>query len=300
MKSLDLYPDMNKTTETQSLCQYRRNLVHSVLQTICDFLCGVFRTVIHHCRSVTDLLNIKLLLSTREKVVMMSRNNTPEVKDWSEHKTWNTEIKMATIFDKTFNSQMKAMMIQSDQMAVADILLSDWLECQSEEEGESKNDSESEWSEEEDEIDEGVSQMSSENRELWESFLNNSDPYNPFHFTCSNEDKVKAHDDEPVPLCPHMKDETEWSEEEDSDWLDEGNSEMSAQSRKLWESFNSDAYNPLCFSCPTGVKTKASEIKQNHTPSSSTPRKVKQQNPEQHTKEGAKKVVALHHVFYCM
>lgn len=224
---------------------------------------------------------------------MTSKKNTPEVKDWSEHKTWNTEIKMATIFYKTSDSQMKAMS-QSDQMAVAGILFSDWLECQSEEQGESNNDSESEWSEEEDESHE-VSQMSSENKEIWESFLNNSDPYNPFHF-CSNADKLKAHDEEPAPLCLQVKDE-EWSEEEDSDWWDDEVSEMSAESRELWESFNRDPYNPLCFSCPTEVKTNASEMKQTHTPLSSTARKDEHQNPEQHTKDGAKKVDALHHEF---
>lgn len=304
MRNLDLYPDMKKTSATQSLGPYGGKSVHSVLQNICAYLCGVFSKVIHHCMSVIELLNVKMFLCTSGKVVMTGKKKTPEVEDWPEDETWKSQIKMATIFLKTVHPQTKAM-IKSDQMAVAEILLSDWLECQSEEQEESDDGSDSErgWSEEEDE---GVSEMSSENRELWESFLNSKDPYNPLHFSCSTEDKVKASDDdhhddeeeeeeEPIPTRLQETDETEWSEEEDCDWSDEEDLEMSAESRELWESFNSDPYNPLCFSCPPGVK-KASEIKQNHTPSRSTARGAEEHSPEQSTKERAKKVDILHHV----
>ncbi|MCJ8731617.1 hypothetical protein PDJAM_G00201630 [Pangasius djambal] len=299
LKNLDLYPDMTKTSERRSLCSYRGKSVHSVLQNICFFLCEVLRKVIHHCMSVTELLNMKMLfLCTTEKVVMTgkAKNRTVEAKDWPEHETWNSEIKMATIFSKTVDPQMKVM-IQSDQLAMAEVLLSDWLECQSEEQDESDDgsDSETEWSEEEDWSDVRDSEMSSENRELWESFMNNSDPYNPFHFSCPTEDKVKASDsddeeEEPVPPCPEEKDETEWSEEEDSDWSDGGDLEMSVESRELWESFNSDPYNLLCFSYPTGVKIKPSGIRQNHSHSSPTANETEAHNPEQSTKKRAKKV----------
>lgn len=97
---------------------------------------------------------------------------------------------------------------------------------------------------------------------------------------------------------PQKKDETEWSEEEESDWSDEEDLKMSAENRELWESFvnKSDPFDPLCFSCSTGVKVKASE---NHTVSSSTASDV-EDNPEQSTKERATKVAItslLQHVF---
>ncbi|GAA6089733.1 protein phosphatase 1 regulatory subunit 15A isoform X3 [Tachysurus ichikawai] len=277
--------------------------------------------------------------------------------------TRNSKIKMANIFEKIANPQIKAM-INSDQLAGAEVLLTDWLECQSEKQ-DAHSDYETEWSEEEDLSDEGYSEMSPENRELWDSFLNNSDPDSPLCFSWPAEvkasDIVHCDDDELVPYnlqetktewseeedndlsdedysemspenrelwdsflnnsdpysplcfsCPtevkasdnfHCDDDklvpsnlqetkTERSEEEDSDWSDEGDSGMSPENSKLWDSFlnNSDPYSPLCFSCPAGLKIKASEVKQNHTPSSPTAREVEEHNPDQSTKKSAKKV----------
>ncbi|XP_047666543.1 protein phosphatase 1 regulatory subunit 15A-like [Tachysurus fulvidraco] len=144
--------------------------------------------------------------------------------------------------------------------------------------------------------DEDYSEMSPKNRELWDSFLNNSDPYSPLCFSCPAE--VKASDNvhcdyEEFVSCDSQETETERSEEEDNDWSDKGgDSEMSPENSKLWDSFmnNSDPYSPLCFSCPAGLKIKASEVKQKHTPSSPTARDVEEHNPDQSTKESAKKV----------
>ncbi|XP_027024979.2 protein phosphatase 1 regulatory subunit 15A isoform X1 [Tachysurus fulvidraco] len=153
------------------------------------------------------------------------------------------------------------------------------------------------WSEEEDSdwSDEGDSEMSPENRELWDSFLNNSDPYSPLCFSCPTEVNASDSDqcDDELVSSNNQETESEWSEEEDSDWSDEGgDSEMSPENRELWDSFmnNSDPYSPLCFSCPAGLKIKASEVKQKHTPSSPTAREVEEHNPDQSTKESAKKV----------
>lgn len=230
MNNPDLYLDMTKTSETHSLGSYKGKFVCSVLQKICSCLYEAFRKVIHHCVSVAELLNIKMFLCSRETVVMTGKteNRTLGSKDWPEQEAWENGLEMATVFDKTVDPQIKVM-IWSDQMA--ELLLSDWLECQSEE------------------------------QDLLDQV------------PCSTEDKLKAsandHDDyegEPVLPCPQETDETEWSEE-DSDWSDE-DPDMSAESRELWESFNSDAYNPLYFSCPTRVAIKP-EMQQN-TPSSST------------------------------
>ncbi|XP_027025156.2 protein phosphatase 1 regulatory subunit 15A isoform X3 [Tachysurus fulvidraco] len=347
LKLAFFFPAMTKTTEIRPFSSYRGKLVNFVLQNICFFLCEVFRKVLHHCVTVLELLSINMFLFTRETVVM----------------TRNSEIRMATIFEKTVNPQIKAM-INSDQLAGADVLLTDWLECQSEKQDD-HSDYETEWSEEEDLSDEGYSEMSPENkelwdsflnnsdaysplcfscptevkasvsdqcddelvssnqdseykwseeedsdwsdeggdsemspenRELWDSFLNNSDPYSPLCFSCPTEvnasDSDQCDDDKLVP-CNHQETESEWSEEEDSDWSDEGgDSEMSPENRELWDSFmnNSDPYSPLCFSCPAELKIKASEVKQKHTPSSPTAREVEEHNPDQSTKESAKKV----------
>ncbi|XP_053484944.1 protein phosphatase 1 regulatory subunit 15A [Ictalurus furcatus] len=247
-----------------------------------------------------------------------TKNSSLKVKDGPR------ENKMPIISEKSVDPEMKEN-IPSDQLAVTEVLVSDWLECQSvvpdkrddddddddddDYDDDDDRDGETGWSSEEDE---GVSEMSSENRELWEAFLNHSDPYNPLHFSCPTEDKVKAsdndhHDDdeeeddeeEPVSRCPQKKDETEWSEEEESVWSDEEDLKMSAENRELWESFvnKSDPFDPLCFSCSTGVKVKASE---NHTVSSPTASDV-EDNPEQNTKERATKVrfseeVTIHYI----
>ncbi|KAK3546462.1 hypothetical protein QTP70_026313 [Hemibagrus guttatus] len=199
--------------------------------------------------------------------------------------TRDREINMATMTVKA--------MIHSDQLAVADVLLSDWLECQSEKQDDHR-DCEIEWSEE-DLSDDGVSEMSPENRELWESFLSSSDAYNPLCFSCSTGVKVSDCDEEEEEehaLSHQERDNTEWSEEEDSGWSDEEDSAMSPENRELWEFFlnSSDPYNPLSLSCPSGDKIKASEVQQNHTPSSPTAREVEAHTPEQSTKGSAKKV----------
>ncbi|XP_058250837.1 protein phosphatase 1 regulatory subunit 15A [Hemibagrus wyckioides] len=273
---LDIFPAMTKTVEIRPFGSYREKSVHVVLQNICFFLCEVFRKVIHHCMTVTELLSTNMFfLFTRETVVM----------------TRDSEIKMTTMTVKAT--------IHSDQLAVADALLSDWLECQSEKQDDHRN-CETEWSEEEDLSDDGVSEMSLENKELWESFLNNSDPYNPLCISCptgvkvsdSDHNDVEEEEEEEPALSHQERDHTEWSEEEDSGWSDEEDSEMSPENKALWESFlnNSDSYNPLSLSCPSGDKIKASEVQQNHTLSSPTAREVVDHTPEQSTKGSAKKV----------
>ncbi|GAA6089730.1 protein phosphatase 1 regulatory subunit 15A isoform X1 [Tachysurus ichikawai] len=159
--------------------------------------------------------------------------------------TRNSEIKMATNLEKTANPQIKAM-INSDQLSVAEVLQDDHSHCKTE------------WRQEEDLSDDGASEMSPENRELWDSFLNNSDPYSPLCFTCPAEvkasDSVHCDDDE---LVPYNLQETitECSEEKHTDWSDEEDSEMSSKVRELWNSLlkNSASYSPLCFSCPAEV-----------------------------------------------
>ncbi|XP_051991955.1 protein phosphatase 1 regulatory subunit 15A [Xyrauchen texanus] len=101
--------------------------------------------------------------------------------------------------------------------------LSEWLEWESEEEIEEVNDNEddddeeeddedneehapqeedceserdenvdSEWSDDDDEDDEGDSEASTESLELWESFLNSSDPYNPLSFSSSTGSRTNS------------------------------------------------------------------------------------------------------------
>lgn len=256
-----------------------------MLQNICFYLCDFLKELIHQCMSVTELLNINMysvFLLHKDMMVSKMKNMTVDVKNWPEHGAWNKEVKMSTVLDKTVKSQMKVV-IQSDPMEVAEFLLSDWLECQSEEQGRSDDDDDdqTEWSDKELSND-GVSEISSENT---------GDPYNPLHF-CSTEDQVKHsdHDEEEEKEVPQEQNETEWSEEDDSDWSDEDDLEMPAESRVLWESFNSDPYNPLCFSGPTGVKTRTSEIEQDHKPSSLTAGELEENDPKQSTKRSAKKV----------
>lgn len=209
--------------------------------------------------------------------------------------TRDSESRMAAVQYKTINPQM----IQSDQVTMAEILLSDCLKCQSERQvnGGDREEEYSDWS------DEDVSQMPPEKKKLCQSFLNNSYPYNPLHF--NGPPKVMSFDgdhaaaaeeeEEPVPPCSQEKDHLERSEDEDSDWSDEGVSdeeEISPENKKLLESFfnKHDPYNPLHFSCPTEVNLKASEMQQNHTPLRPTASEVEEHISGQSRKGQAKKV----------
>ncbi|TSK82189.1 Protein phosphatase 1 regulatory subunit 15A [Bagarius yarrelli] len=137
----------------------------------------------------------------------------------------------------------------------------------------------SDWSEEE------VSEMSSENRDLWEFFLNNSDPYNLLHVSCSTKVKTSDYDhtddeeeeEEPFFLGSQKKGSTEISKEEETDWSIERLLDI--------KDLKNAAHNQLHVSCPTEVKLKVSEIQQTPAPLRHTACEVGQS-----TKKPAKKV----------
>ncbi|TSL34576.1 hypothetical protein Baya_6789 [Bagarius yarrelli] len=186
-------------------------------------------------------------------------------------------------------------MIQSDQVTMTDVLLSDWPKCQSRRQDNS-SDCKMEWGEEEysDWPDEEVSVMHPENKELWKSFLNSAS-YNPLYFTCLPEvmaldiDHAAADGEESVPPCSReWKGNVERGEDEDSDWSDEGDSddeEMSRENKELWESFFNKhyPYNPLHSNCPTEVNIKSSEVQQNHIPLRPTASEVTFSDESDHT-----------------
>ncbi|MGL6084163.1 MAG: hypothetical protein ACRC4N_17630, partial [Gammaproteobacteria bacterium] len=137
----------------------------------------------------------------------------------------------------------------------------------------------SDWSEEE------VSEMSSENRDLWEFFLNNSDSYNLLNVSCATKVKTLDNDhtdevEELFFLSSQKKGGTDSSEEEATDWSNE---------RLLdFQELNSAACNQIHVSCPTEVELKVSESQQTPAPLRLTACEVGKS-----TKKPAKKVHLL-------
>ncbi len=94
--------------------------------------------------------------------------------------------------------------------------------------------------------------------------------------------------------CEPEEEDTEWSDEDD-----EGDSEASAESLELWESFLSsgDPYNPLSFCSSIGSRTNSKQNLQPPPPPATRPEEC-ESNPD--SKEGGKKVnmFACFHIIF--
>ncbi|KAL7876073.1 hypothetical protein AOLI_G00110360 [Acnodon oligacanthus] len=274
VKNLVHSANMTRTNKNLPLSPYTGMPVLTMLEKIGLHLWEAIRQVIHRFMSVTELLSSKVfLMCAGETGAMMGKSKkktmgleAPEGPGWEDR---NMEFRPTTMYKKTLDPQMKIMedhVTKPDELAGEgdEVVLSDWLEWESEE------------------VEEDGRGSSDEDE--------------------SNDDGDEEENEE---------DETKWSDEEDSDWSnDEGDSDASRESTELWESFfnNSDPYNPLYFSCPTGVKTKSTDTTQNCTTSRPPVNEVQnsasadvKHSPGESTKEGTKKVhfseeVTVHHL----
>ena len=268
VKNLVHSANMTRTNKSLPLSPYTGMPVLTMLEKIGLHLWEVIRQVIRRFMSITELLNSKVFLMCAGETGAMTGESKKKTVglEASEGPGWearNMEFRPITMYKKTLDPQMKIMedpVTKPDKLAGDgdEVVLSDWLDWESEEEGEDGR-----GSSDEDESDDDKDE---------------------------EEDKESPQDEE---------DEMEWSDE-DSDWSDEeGDSEASRESTELWESFfnNSDPYNPLYFSCPTGVQTKSTDATQNCTTSRPQVNEVEkstsavvEHSPEESTKEGTKKV----------
>ncbi len=157
----------------------------------------VVRRVVNFCMSVTELLSSKMFfficvgknmtmtgeLKKKSGVEALERPGCQISDGASEMK--DPEVVMELDDDESADDERESSVIDSDEDDEA--RLSEWEsdeetdEEEEDKEGCEPEDEDSEWSDE----DEGDSEASAESLELWESFLNRGDPYNPLSF-CSS------------------------------------------------------------------------------------------------------------------
>ncbi|XP_016325214.1 protein phosphatase 1 regulatory subunit 15A-like isoform X3 [Sinocyclocheilus anshuiensis] len=179
--------------EDLPLSHYRRTSVMKI--RVC--LWPVIRRVLNFCASVTELFGSQICF-----FICVGKNMTGESKKSgvealerpggeigdaaSEMK--DPEVIMELDDDESADEVRESSEIDWDEEEDEnEARLSEW---ESDEETEDEEDCEtededSEWSDEDEEDDEGDSEASAESLELWESFLNSGDPYNPLSF-CSS------------------------------------------------------------------------------------------------------------------
>lgn len=158
----------------------------------------VVRRVVNFCMSVTELLSSKMFfficvgknmtmtgelkksgLEALERPGCQISDGASEMKD--------PEVVMELDDDESADDEQESSVIDSDEEEDDEARLSEWEsdeetdEDEEDKEGCEPEDEDSEWSDE----DEGDSEASAESLELWESFLNSGDPYNPLSF-CSS------------------------------------------------------------------------------------------------------------------
>lgn len=263
--------NMTRMKENRSLSPYAGMSILTMLKKIGLHLWEAMKKVIHHCVNVTELLNSTTFLMCARDIMSMTGESEKstvglEAQERPRLKSRNMELQPASLCNIIgLGAQMK---IMEDPMKKSDafpgdgdeVVLADWLEWESDEEEEDEEGCDDDGSSDNDDYDEGKEEQSSLDKE----------------------------------------DEAEWTDEEESNWSDdEEDSEASTESTELWEFFlNNDPYNPLYFSCPTGVKTKPADKTQlqNHTTSNpikvkrSTSGNVEEHSSKENTKEGTKKV----------
>ncbi|XP_062850201.1 protein phosphatase 1 regulatory subunit 15A [Trichomycterus rosablanca] len=267
VKKPELSSNMPRRSESCSVNLYRAMSIHPMLLTVSFCLYEALRKVIHRCVSVAELLNMIFFLCAEETMLMMGKSKKIAMKAQERPglETQNSEMTETGVNNCPEKVTMSTTdVFKPDQSEMdREVMLLDWLEWESDEE--------------QDESDNG----SNKNDDGMKEQLQQEDDW-----------------------------ETGWNGEEDSDWSDdEQDSEASAESAALWESFfnNSNPYNPLYFSCPSGVKAKVSDGQQNHTPSKLTagggekPVSGEEHRNKCNTHEGTKKVrfndeVTVHHL----
>ncbi|KAI4900149.1 hypothetical protein NFI96_023870 [Prochilodus magdalenae] len=224
VKNLVRSANMTRKDKTMPLSPYTGMPILTMLEKVGLHMWEVIWKVIRRFMHFTELLNSKVFLVCAGDTVAMegeSKKKTVGLKalEGPGGEARNTESGPATMY-KMLDPQRK-IMEGPDRLAVDgdEVVLSDWLEWESEEEEEDGNSisdegelddadedkeespmdekDEMDWSDEDDSDwsdEEGDSEASRESTELWESFLNNSDPYNPLYFFCPTGVKAKSTD----------------------------------------------------------------------------------------------------------
>ncbi|KAL0187633.1 hypothetical protein M9458_014732, partial [Cirrhinus mrigala] len=176
----------------------------------------VIRRVVNFCMSVTELFSSKMFFFICVgKNMTMTGGLKKSTVEALEHPGLGCEIKdedsevIMELDDKESADERELFVIDWDEEENDEAGLSEWESGEESEEEEEEDedcetkDEDSEWSDEDDD-DEGDSEASAESLELWESFLNSSDPYNPLSFCSSISSKTNTKQNQQTP-CSQSK-----------------------------------------------------------------------------------------------
>ncbi|XP_050972168.1 histone H3.v1-like [Labeo rohita] len=176
----------------------------------------VIRRVVNFCMSVTELFSSKMFFFICVgKDMTMTGELKKSAVEALEHPGFGCEIKdedsavIMELDDKESADEQELFVIDWDEEEDDAAGFSEWEsgeeseeEEEEDEECEEDEDEDSGWSDEDD--DEGDSEASAESLELWESFLNSSDPYNPLSFCSSISSRTNAKQNQQSP-CSQSK-----------------------------------------------------------------------------------------------
>ncbi|KAK1797017.1 hypothetical protein P4O66_008408 [Electrophorus voltai] len=234
-----LSPNTLKTKEHSQLSPYSRVYILTMFQKIRSHLWEMVWKVLHHCTGFTAFnvsrLNTSMFLTYAKETMAMTLESKKralglEAQEWPgqaarSRETTRDTMKSLEPLTKSMEDPMDVALTKHDKFAPDghEVMLSYWLEfgmseeeqedddggvddsedeaeeeehpSEEEEEPERSKEEDSDWSDAEDD-----SEMSTESTELWECFLNTSDPYNPLYFSSST--GVKANTVDARKRCP--------------------------------------------------------------------------------------------------
>uniref|UniRef100_A0A4W4GKR5 Protein phosphatase 1 regulatory subunit 15A n=1 Tax=Electrophorus electricus TaxID=8005 RepID=A0A4W4GKR5_ELEEL len=182
-----LSPNTLKTKEHSQLSPYSRVYILTMFQKIRSHLWEMVWKVLHHCTGFTAFnvsrLNTSMFLTYAKETMAMTLESKKralglEAQEWPGQAARSRE---------TTRDTMKS--LDEDEAEEEE------HPSEEEEEPERSKEEDSNWSDAEDD-----SEMSTESTELWECFLNTSDPYNPLYFSSST--GVKANTVDARKRCP--------------------------------------------------------------------------------------------------
>ncbi|XP_051578521.1 protein phosphatase 1 regulatory subunit 15A-like [Myxocyprinus asiaticus] len=249
--SPELSSNTQRTHEDLPLRHSAIGIIYSMLLKIRLHLWQVIQRVVKCCMSVKELFSSKMFfLTCVGKNMAMTGDLKMSGVEAQERPGWelrNESMSLVNIEKEIKDPEMKAIMgldddeliwpAEKQELSVNDSdkeeddegpSLSEWLEWESEDEIEEINDNDdeedekhppqdedceserdedvdSEWSDDDDDGDD--SEASAESLELWESFLNSSDPYNPLSFSSSTGSRTNftSTTENQLTLCSQIK-----------------------------------------------------------------------------------------------
>ncbi|XP_073693592.1 protein phosphatase 1 regulatory subunit 15A [Garra rufa] len=201
----------------------------SIMKKIRVHLWHVIWRVVNFCTSVSELFSSKMFFficvgqnMTMNMISALKKNSVEALEHpglGCEIKDEDSEVIMELDDKESAADEQELFVIDWDEEEEDEARLSEWESGEETDEEEEEDedeedcqtkDEDSEWSDEDDD-DEGDSEASAESLELWESFLNNSDPYNPLRFCSPVGSRTNTKKNQQTP-CSQSKTQSEPAE----------------------------------------------------------------------------------------